>query len=275
MANEDSGGAAVAAAEDHDSPTVDRPGAVPVVLVHGNPETAAVWDLLLVELDRDDVTRLSPPGFGAPLTARSPATMMGYRDWLVARLEEFRRPVDLVGHDWGGAHVLNVAQARPDLLHSWVTDAAGLFDPAYVWHPLAQVWQTPGDGERAVAALMEVPLGERTDAMLALGVPHPVAERVAAGQDVHMGRAILSLYRSARQPALAEAGRRIEAAAARPGLVLSAGADDMTGTEDMRRRVARRAGAAVVTLPGVGHWWMTQDPAGAAAALTAFWNRHG
>lgn len=30
-------------------------GRGPVVLVHGNPETVAVWDLLLDELDSDDI----------------------------------------------------------------------------------------------------------------------------------------------------------------------------------------------------------------------------
>ena len=37
-----------------------------VVLVHGNPETDAVWGPLVRELRRDDVVLLSPPGFGAP-----------------------------------------------------------------------------------------------------------------------------------------------------------------------------------------------------------------
>jgi hypothetical protein len=38
-----------------------------VVLVRGNPETDAVWDPLVEALGRDDVVRLSRPGFGAPL----------------------------------------------------------------------------------------------------------------------------------------------------------------------------------------------------------------
>ena len=41
-----------------------------IALVHGVPETAAVWDLLadkLVELGYDEPLRLSPPGFGAPV----------------------------------------------------------------------------------------------------------------------------------------------------------------------------------------------------------------
>ncbi|MDT5218539.1 MAG: hypothetical protein QOF15_644, partial [Mycobacterium sp.] len=35
-----------------------------VVLVHGNPETAAIWGPLVDALGRKDVVRLSPPGFG-------------------------------------------------------------------------------------------------------------------------------------------------------------------------------------------------------------------
>jgi hypothetical protein len=42
---------------------------------------------------------------------------------------------------------------RPDLLRSWATDAIGVFDPDYVWHDLAQTWQTPGAGEEAMALI--------------------------------------------------------------------------------------------------------------------------
>src|SRR5690348_17445976 len=57
------------------------------------------------------------------------------------------RSHDLIGHDWGGGHVARLAAARPDLVRSWAMDIAGTFDPAYVWHDLAQVWQTEGAGE--------------------------------------------------------------------------------------------------------------------------------
>lgn len=118
----------------------------PAVLVHGNPETDAVRDPLLAELGPDDVVCLPPPGFGAPIPPGFSTTVGEYRDWLVGELEAFDEPVDLVGHDWGGGHVVNVAMARPDLLRGWATDVIGFFDPDYVWHGLAQVWQTPGEG---------------------------------------------------------------------------------------------------------------------------------
>ena len=86
-----------------------------------------------------------------------------------------------------------------------------------------------------------------------------------------MGRAILLLYRSARQPAMAAAGRSLANARARPGLSLLATEDTFIGSDDTRHRAADRAGARTEELDGLGHWWMVQDPARGAAALTRFW----
>ena len=242
-----------------------------VVLVHGNPETDAIWNPLVDALGRDDVVRLSPPGFGAPLPDDFPATYLAYRDWLEGELARFDEPVDLVGHDWGGGHVVNTMMHRPELVSSWASDAVGLFDPDYVWHDLAQVWQTPGDGEQLVDTMMGGTVQERAERMTTLGIPLDIATLIAPAQNAEMGRAILLLYRSASQPAMAEAGRELEAAAARPGLSLLATEDPYIGSEELRRRAAARAGARTEVLDGLGHWWMVQDPARGAAALTSFW----
>ncbi|HWM57543.1 MAG TPA: alpha/beta hydrolase [Pseudonocardia sp.] len=241
-----------------------------VVLVHGNPETDAVWDPLVAELGRDDVLRLSPPGWGAPVPEGWGATVAEYRDWLVRQLEEIGAPVHLVGHDWGGGHVLGVAMTRPDLLRSWCSDILGCLEPDYVWHPLAQIWQTPGVGEAAVAAFVEDP-GSRLDDMASRGLDRGVGERMAAGYDATMARCILGLYRDAAQPVMARLGEKLPAAAARPGLAVLATEDHFVGTDEQRRRAAGRAGAQLVTLDGLGHWWMVQDPARGAAMLTDFW----
>jgi pimeloyl-ACP methyl ester carboxylesterase len=246
-----------------------------IVLVHGNPETDAIWGPLVDVLardGRDDIVRLSPPGFGAPLPDGFAATYLDYRDWLEERLAAFDEPIDLVGHDWGGGHVMNVVMHRPELVRSWASDVVGLFDPDYVWHDLAQVWQTPGEGEQLVDTLMEGTLEDRTERMASMGIPQDVATSIAAAQGPEMGQAILWLYRSARQPALAEAGRALENAAARPGLSLLATDDPYVGSDELRRRAADRAGARTEVLDGLGHWWMLQDPARGAAALTDFWD---
>jgi pimeloyl-ACP methyl ester carboxylesterase len=241
------------------------------VFVNGNPESAAIWDLLCAELDEPDVVRLSPPGFGAPIPDGFACTLPGYRDWLVAELEALGEPVDLVGHDVGGSTVVSVAMTRPDLLRSWASDSLGVFDPDYVWHDLARQWQTPGAGEESVADLLGGTLDERTERMVTRGIPRPVAARLAAAQGPEMGRAILAFYRSAAQPALAELGQNLPAAAAVPGLAIIGTEDQFVGTQKMRRRSAARAGARVEVLDGVGHWWMVQDPVRSERALTSFW----
>lgn len=242
-----------------------------VILVHGNPETAAIWGPLVDALGRDDVVTLSPPGFGAPLPDGFPATYLAYRDWLEEELGEFDDPIDLVGHDWGGLHVVNVVTHRPELVRSWASDVVGIFDPDYVWHDLAQVWQTPGAGEEQVDFLMGGTVEDRT-AMLAAFLPTDIAAAIAEDQGPEMGRAILALYRSAADPgAMAEAGGGLENARARPGLSLLATEDTYVGSEEMRRRAAVRAGARTEVLDGLHHWWMVQDPARGAAVLTEFW----
>jgi pimeloyl-ACP methyl ester carboxylesterase len=245
------------------------------VFVHGNPETAAVWSRLLAELGDRPVECLSPPGFGSPLPAGFGATATEYRDWLIAELEKFPEPVDLVGHDWGGAHVVNAVMARPELVRSWASDCAGAFDPDYEWHELAQVWQKPGVGEEAVAAMFGAPVEARAQRLVGAGMHESVAGALAAGMDESMARAVLPLYRSAAQPALKEFSRNLERAAESPGLVLLATEDHMVGTDEQRHRAAARAGARVAVLEGLGHWWMTQDPVQGARVLTEFWDSVG
>jgi pimeloyl-ACP methyl ester carboxylesterase len=242
-----------------------------VVLVHGIPETDAVWGPLVDALGRTDVRRLSPPGFGVPLPRGFSATFLAYRDWLIEELEDIGQPVDLVGHDWGGCHVVNAVMQRPDLVRSWATDVIGLFDRDYVWHDMAQGFQTPGTGEQLVAMMQDGSEQDRAQQLVTFGIPPEVANSFAAAQGLEMGQAILALYRSAIQPALADAGRALENAAARPGLSLSASEDPFVGTDEMRRRAADRAGARTEVLDGLGHWWMVQDPAVSAAALNRFW----
>lgn len=241
-----------------------------VVLVHGNPETAAVWRPMLAELGRDDVVCLSPPGFGAPLPAGFGATVLEYRDWLVGELAALEGPIDLVGHDWGGNHVLAAVNLRPDLVRSWASDTLGAFDPDYVWHELAQRWQTPGVGEADVADRLGS-FDARRAALVERGFPEDLASEIAAGQGPELGAAVLLLYRSAVQPVMAELGRDLGGLGTRPGLAVVAGRDHVVGSDEYRRRTAARAGARVAELPDLGHWWMVQDPPRAAAALTEFW----
>jgi pimeloyl-ACP methyl ester carboxylesterase len=247
---------------------------MPAVFVHGNPETSAIWQPLFGHLSRKDVVALSPPGFGAPVPDGFDATADAYARWLADELERIEGPIDLVGHDWGGAHVTRIAMDRPDLIRSWASDVLGCFDPEYQWHELARGWQTPIIGEGMVLAMTSAPMAARKIRLESLGLG-AVAEPIAAALNAEMGRCILALYRSAKQPAMQRFGQELPKAASRPGLAIVPLQDTYTGGPVLARRSAERAGAAVAELEGRGHWWMCEDPAGGAAVLDNFFSSLG
>lgn len=249
------------------------------VLVHGNPETAAIWGPLTDALrahGRGSVVALSPPGFGAPLPDDFDPTMENYAHWLVGELETIRATgaeIDLVGHDWGAGHVFGVLAERPDLVRTWAADCVGLTHPDYVWHDAAQAWQTPGTGEEVVQMMFGLPLAERVSMLEGLGLPPDVAADVADGLTAEMGACVLTLYRSAAQPAMAELGTRLAATQLPPGLVIIATDDHYAGDRSMMDERIATYDASAFVLEGLGHWWMFDGAAAAAEALIAHWRR--
>ena len=241
------------------------------VFVHGNPETPAVWGPLRSELSRTDVVAVHLPGFGIPTPEGFSATKESYVDWLIAELETYDHPVDLVGHDWGGGLVGRVACLRPDLIRSWAIDVAGIFHEDYVWHEFAQIWQKDGEGEAFFEHQIGTPRAERIARFNAMGIAGDVAESFADAGGAEMARCVLALYRSAAQPALREWGADAAKARAKPGLVLAAENDHFVGGRTLAHAMAERMGAVAVDLPEVGHWWMLQDPKLGAATLETFW----
>ena len=72
---------------------------------------------------------------------------------------------------------------RSDLIRSWATDIAGCFAPDYVWHDLAQVWQTERAGEEFVAGTASVPVADRAAMFESLGMTREIARAVAEASD--------------------------------------------------------------------------------------------
>jgi len=248
-----------------------------IAFVHGVPETSAIWAPMVEALaarGRNDVTLLSPPGFGVPLPAGFEPHRERYAEWLAGELEALGGNVDLVGHDWGAGHVFGLLDHRPDLVRTWAADCVGLTHPDYVWHDMAQVWQTPEAGEAAVAGMIGMPLDERATGLQGAGLPADIARALAEAQNDDMGRAILGLYRSGAQPAMAELGERLATAELPPGLVLLPTADPYVGPVASTLERANVMGAPVCRLEGEGHWWMFGDAVSVVAdALIAHWAR--
>jgi pimeloyl-ACP methyl ester carboxylesterase len=238
-----------------------------IVLVHGVPETAEIWDEVRELLDEDSVA-LSLPGFGGPRPDGFAATMDAYAAWLVGELEAIDDPVDLVGHDWGALLTYRMATAHGRLIRSWVADIAGALHPDYVWHDVAKVWQTHGDGEALVAQMAQSGV-EAAPVYEGYGVPPEAARRLASWMDTTMGECILELYRSAL-PNPAAHWMDVWGPTTTPGLVL-APTEEPFGDPAQSTEVSTMLGAVHHELHGVGHWWPLQAPAAGAQAIGAFY----
>jgi pimeloyl-ACP methyl ester carboxylesterase len=236
-----------------------------IVLVHGVPETAALWDKLRSHLDGESVA-LSLPGFGCPRPAGFGATKDDYARWVLSELEKIEGPIDLVGHDWGATITNRIATAHGDRLRSWATD--NLMHPDYVWHDLAQIWQTPGEGEKFWEGMLAAAPDQQAAAFEGYGVSSEDARALVERVDGTMTACILALYRSAVPNPFADWGYPFTPTAA-PGLVLLA-TEEPFGNPTLTVEAAGWLGARTHVLEGLGHWWALQDPAAGAQALNEF-----
>jgi pimeloyl-ACP methyl ester carboxylesterase len=245
---------------------------MPAVFVHGVPETPAIWGPLRAKLNRDDIVTPQLPGFGCPKPDGFGSTKEEYVAWLVAELDKVAAadgPIDLIGHDWGGGLVVRVVSTRPDLLRSWVTDAAGIGHPDFEWHEFAKIWQTPGAGEEFFEQQLAGSDEERGAVFEMFGVPHDDAVAMGGSIDKRMTDSIIALYRSATEVGKEWSGDFKDIPA--PGLVIVPSEDAFLNA-DHARESAATAGAQVAEFDGIGHWWMAQAPDRAVKTLESFWS---
>jgi pimeloyl-ACP methyl ester carboxylesterase len=227
---------------------------VRVVLVHGVPETPAVWGPSAPSgCRRPPASRIwlpRPKGFGA--------TKEEYVDWLVGELDRLHADGPSIWWAMTGAAglVVRVVSTRPDLVRSWVTDAASVGDADFEWHEFTRIWQTPGAGEDFFERRLARPVAKR-GVFEQFGVPHHQAVAMT-GLDPTMAECILALYRSAVDVGREWAPDFRDVPA--PGLVVVPSEDPFLSA-DSARNAATRAKASVAELAGLGHWWMLQDPA--------------
>ena len=239
---------------------------MPAVFVHGVPDTFRVWDPIREYLSRTDVIALALPGFDAPLPTGFQATKEEYANWIIQQLEQMGEPVDLVGHDWGCLLTVRVASLRPDLIRTWAA-GSGPVSARYTWHPLAKIWQTPGEGEEWFKHLDPKDLVEL---MGKAGLPWKAAQEAVSHIDPSMGDCILRLYRSALkigkewQPDL----KKVRA----PGLVFW-GEHDQACPVEFADSLASDTHADRVLHLGAGHWTIVERCTEVATALEAHWVR--
>ncbi|MEM9998883.1 MAG: alpha/beta fold hydrolase [Bacteroidota bacterium] len=243
--------------------------APPVVFLHGNPDSADLWDGVMDGLAQHHRC-LAPdlPSFarsGVP-AAFNPSLdgMAWFVDGLLDALD-LEGPVDLVGHDFGGIFGLAWAIAHPERIRRLVVGGCP-FHSDYRWHAWARVWRTPLVGEASLLGMnrwlfhRELRRGGPglSDAHIAQSYRHvtPAAKRM-----------VLRLYRAADPAVFAAWEPRLLALTARvPTLVLWGARDPYISV-----RYADRFGTEHVhVFPNCGHWWPAEEAAASASIIDTF-----
>jgi pimeloyl-ACP methyl ester carboxylesterase len=237
----------------------ERPA--PVLYLHSAPTSSDDWLPFLIRTGG-----LAPdlPGFGrSGKGGHLDYSLEGMADFVQRFLDERGvRRVRLVGHGWGAAIGLVLAQRSPQLVARLV-----LFDPVpllqgFRWPRLVRVWRRPLLGELAMGVTSRAVLTRalRHGAVRAEAWPDDRVAAVWDQFDQGTQRAILLLHRAADEERLAAAGAGLVGLRA-PALIvwgerdpwLAAGLADAYGV--------RLPNATVQRVPDAGHWPWLDDPA--------------
>jgi pimeloyl-ACP methyl ester carboxylesterase len=232
----------------------------PIVLVHGNPDSHAVWAGVVARLaDRHRCIAPDLPGFGA---SRAPddfdfafARQGAFVDALLDALGLDR--VHLVVHDIGAAFGVAFATARAERVRTMTIFNASLF-PAHFW---ARVWQTRGLGELAMT-LSNRRLFASQVRRGGPRMPQDYIDHAWAAFGKPVRRTALRFYRAMRRELAGWDAWFRDATAATPKQVVWGDLDPFVPLGN-----ADRFGANVHHVADCGHWVMAEDPELAARAI--------
>jgi len=230
----------------------------PVLFVHGNPSHSEDWVPFLERMNGPALA-LDLPGWGRserPDPDRFDGSMHGLASFLgrfieTVGLDEY----GLVTHDWGALGLI-AAQHHPDRVRRIVIINTLPLLPGYRWHWVARrFWRRRVLGElvNATATRPATALVLRQATADRRPMPKQFVDMVWRSFDRGTKRAILELYRSAPEQALAAAGSGLGDLHA-PALVVWGARDPYLPPRFGRLYAERLPNAELLELPDAGHW---------------------
>jgi pimeloyl-ACP methyl ester carboxylesterase len=232
---------------------------VPIVLLHGNPDSHAVWSGVVEQLAGSHHC-IAPdlPGFGDTRAPDFDCAIEHQGAFVGDLLDALALDrVHLVVHDIGAVFGLTFATHHPERLRS-ITIFNNSFFPHHFW---ARVWQTRGLGELAMAVANR-PLFVGQMRRGSPRMPREYAEHAYAVFGRSTRKMALRWYRVMRREIPGWDARFVEATARMPKQVIWGDLDPF-----IPRAMADRYGAPVRHVEDCGHWVMVEEPALAAAAI--------
>ncbi len=242
----------------------------PVLLIHGNPGHAGVFDAFRGRLDAEGIVShaYTLPGFGGtPPPVDGDYGLTAQAAWLRERLREdgVRRAV-VLGHSHGGSIAVVMAATWPqDVAGLCLIGSAGIDHGNYavMGHPLVRA---------LVPAMAEVVDELELDVVLAKGLARWGMGRkpmpVRPGQLVPLSGEVLKASFAAAAAWDAKLVRRCAAGVRCPTVVLHGTADRTVSVREARRLAESLPGAKLLLLPTVGHRPHLERPDTVAEALS-------
>jgi pimeloyl-ACP methyl ester carboxylesterase len=228
-----------------------------VLYLHGVPTGSWEW---LPFLERIGGVAPDLPGFGrSAKPGNFDYSLPGYERFL----ESFTAAVGLdrltlVVHDWGGGLGLAFAQRFPERIERLLMFSSVPLLPGYRWHRIARVWRTRSLGEIFMGLSSKWGFKQLSkESNVTPGpLPSEFIERLWEGWDHGTQRAILRLYRSAPEEALARAGERLGEIRC-PTLILWPKRDPYTPERFGAAYAEALGGDVTLELVDAGHWsWL-------------------
>lgn len=233
----------------------------PVLFVHGNPDTHAVWATTIAALPQLRCLAPDLPGFGKTAAPEDHDLSLEAQGEFVRALVEALGldRVHLVVHDLGGNYGLAFASLHPQrVLSLTVIDA--IWSPEYRWHFWGRVWRTRGLGGLAMK-LLNRPMFINQMRHGSPAMPRDYAELAYREFDARSQRHVLRYYR-AMDPAVLHGWEAKLLAAKLPTQVLWGDRDPFIPST-----FAEKFGVPARHTPH-GHWVMLEDPQLVAAAIS-------
>ncbi|HEX5656124.1 MAG TPA: alpha/beta hydrolase [Polyangiales bacterium] len=253
--------------------TQPGPSSDAVVFVHGNPGPMDDFESIIPavsELGR--VVAMDLPGFGRADHPRDfDFSVPGYARHLGGVLDQVGvRRAHLVLHDFGGPFGLSWAAQYPQRVASISLIGTGIME-GFRWHKYAKIWQTPVLGELFQLLGTAGVLKRALDQDNPIPIPREHVDRVMGYADWAHKRAVLKLYRSARDvsaqlTSLKAALQKLTV----PVCVIWPEGDPYLPVAFASRQRETFAQAEVHTLKGLGHWPTVDDPNAVLGPLLPF-----
>lgn len=255
-----------------------EPTSAPVLLLHGNPDSAELWRGVAEGLVGWCCLAPDLPGFGGSDLHEGSPTLAAMSDWLAGLIGALRKelgirgPFHVVAHDFGGPYALSWAVRHPRGLAS-MTLTNTLYYPELRWHRWARIWRRPVVGE-VVCAL--TPRWAFRRELRAGGPLLAEAHIEAAWARItpRTHRAVLALYRATDPEVFDEpVPGEVESWAERwRSLAATVPSQVLWGQRDpyLHPGWAEHLGCEkVVRFPDAGHWLPAEDPAAFADRVRA------